>query len=242
MGTHNKMSREITYIDLGFMEFKDTWEYQQVIFNKKVSEKGGKTSEVTPTPDHLIFVEHDHVYTLGKSGSEENLLLDYIQLRAKDATFFKIDRGGDITYHGPGQLVGYPIFDLEAIGIGVKEYINRLEEAVIKCISGFGIRGERLKGATGVWLDTAYPRATRKICAIGVKVNRAITMHGFALNVNTDLTYFDHINPCGFTDKGVTSISNETGVVIDHEEVKQSLLISLAEVFDLKIHELKSSL
>lgn len=238
---HNKMSREITYIDLDFMEFKDTWEYQQVIFNKKVSEKGGKTAEVTPTPDHLIFVEHDHVYTLGKSGSEENLLLDYIQLQAKDATFFKIDRGGDITYHGPGQLVGYPIFDLEAIGIGVKEYINRLEEAVIKCISGFGIKGERLKGATGVWLDTSYPRATRKICAIGVKVNRAITMHGFALNVNTDLTYFDHINPCGFTDKGVTSISNETGVVIDQEEVKQSLLISLAEVFDLKIQELKST-
>lgn len=234
------MSREINFTDLGFMEFKDAWEFQQEIFNKKVSAKGNKTPELTPTPDHLIFVEHDHVYTLGKSGSEENLLLDYIQLRAKDATFFKIDRGGDITYHGPGQLVGYPIFDLEALGIGVKEYIHRLEEAVIKCIAGYGIKGERLKGATGVWLDTDNPRVTRKICAIGVKVNRAITMHGFALNVNTDLTYFDHINPCGFTDKGVTSISKEVGKEIDLDEVKHSLLASLSEVFDLRAQVLTS--
>ncbi len=181
----------------------------------------------------LIMVEHPHVYTLGKSGSENNLLIDYIQLKARDAEFFKTDRGGDITYHGPGQIVGYPLFDLERIGISLKEYIHRLEEAVIMTIAGFGLSGTRLEGATGVWLDPDIHGKVRKICAIGVKASRYITMHGFAFNVNTDLTYFNYINPCGFTDKGVTSLQKELGERQDFEELKLHVKNNLREVFDL---------
>ena len=169
----------------------------------------------------MIFVEHPHVYTLGKSGSENNLLLDLIQLKAKDASFYRIDRGGDITYHGPGQIVGYPIFDLEVIKIGLKEYIYRLEEAIIRTVNEFGITASRLDGGTGVWLDPEIAGKARKICAIGVKASKYVTMHGFAFNVNTDLTYFNNINPCGFTDKGVTSLLNELGARQDFESVKR---------------------
>ena len=168
-------------------------------------------------PGTLIFVEHPHVYTLGKSGSENNLLLDYIQLQAKEASFYRIDRGGDITYHGPGQIVGYPIFDLEVIKIGLKDYIYRLEEAIIRTVGEFGIQASRLEGGTGVWLDPEINGKARKICAIGVKASRYVTMHGFAFNVNTDLTYFNNINPCGFTDKGVTSLEKELGGMQDIE-------------------------
>jgi len=181
----------------------------------------------------LIFVEHPHVYTLGKSGSENNLLLDYIQLRAKDAKFYRIDRGGDITYHGPGQIVGYPIFDLEAIRIGLKEYVSRLEEAILKTIGEYGLSGSRLEGGTGVWLDPDVQGKARKICAIGVKASRFVTMHGIAFNVNTDLTYFNHINPCGFTDKGVTSLEKEMGMKQNIEKVKNIVRKKLGEVFDL---------
>jgi lipoic acid synthetase len=220
----------VIYDDLGFKDYKETWEYQERFFNAKVKEKGGVNGDKKRTPDRLIFVEHNHVYTLGKSGSEQNLLLDYIQLQARDASFYHIDRGGDITYHGPGQLVGYPIFDLEVMKVGLREYIHLLEDSVIRCISRFGITGGRLEGATGVWIDPGSARA-RKICAIGVRASRYVTMHGLALNVSTDLSYFNHINPCGFTDKGVTSIEKETGRSVSMSDVKETLSNTMREVF-----------
>jgi len=174
------------------------------------------------------------VYTLGKSGSQDNLLLDFIQLKAKDATFYRIDRGGDITYHGPGQIVGYPIFDLEVIKVGLKEYIYRLEEAIIRTVGEFGITASRLEGGTGVWLEPEIAGNARKICAIGVKASKYVTMHGFAFNVNTDLTYFNYINPCGFTDKGVTSLEKELGTRQDIDSVKGIVRRNLEVVFDLK--------
>ena len=220
----------VFYDDLGYRDYKETWDYQERFFNAKVKEKGGLNGSESRTPDRLIFVEHNHVYTLGKSGSEQNMLLDYIQLQAHDASFYHIDRGGDITYHGPGQLVGYPIFDLEVMKVGLREYIHLLEDAVIRCISRFGITGGRLEGATGVWIDPGSARA-RKICAIGVRASRYVTMHGLALNVSTDLSYFNHINPCGFTDKGVTSIEKETGRSVSMSEVKEILKNTMREVF-----------
>jgi lipoyl(octanoyl) transferase len=224
------VTSKVIYDDLGFRDYKETWEYQEQFFNAKVKEKGGVGSGEKRTPDRLIFVEHNHVYTLGKSGSEQNLLLDYIQLQARDASFYHIDRGGDITYHGPGQLVGYPIFDLEVMKVGLREYIHLLEDAVIRCVSRFGITGKRLEGATGVWIDRGSARA-RKICAIGVRASRYVTMHGFALNVSTDLSYFNHINPCGFTDKGVTSIEKETGRSVSMSDVKEIMSNTMREVF-----------
>ena len=227
----NLHSPRVIYDDLGRRDYKETWDYQELIFNAKVAEKSNGTPAGNKTADRLIFVEHNHVYTLGKSGSEQNLLLDYIQLQARDASFYRIDRGGDITYHGPGQLVGYPIFDLEEMQIGLRDYISRLEEAIIMCLSRFGIEGGRLKGATGVWIDPDNSARARKICAIGVRASRHVTMHGFALNVSTDLSYFNHINPCGFTDKGVTSIEKETGKKVDMEAVKIQLRNTMREVF-----------
>ena len=228
---HAAPSARVICEDLGRKDYKETWDYQELIFNAKVAEKGNGFPDGKKTSDRLIFVEHNHVYTLGKSGSEQNLLLDYIQLQARDASFYRIDRGGDITYHGPGQLVGYPIFDLEGMGIGLREYIHLLEEAIIRCISRFGIRGERMKGATGVWLEPDTGNHARKICAIGVRASRFVTMHGFALNVSTDLSYFNHINPCGFTDKGVTSIEKETGRKVNMDDVKSEMRNTMREVF-----------
>ena len=225
------MTTKVIYDDLGRRDFKETWEYQERFFNPKVAEKSRPETKGGRTPDRLIFVEHNHVYTLGKSGSEQNLLLDYIQLQARDASFYKIDRGGDITYHGPGQLVGYPIFDLEEMKLGLRDYIHLLEEAIIMCISRFGIEGSRLEGATGVWIDPDKGARARKMCAIGVRASRFVTMHGFALNVSTDLSYFNHINPCGFTDKGVTSIEKETGRKITMEDVKRVMYNTMREVF-----------
>ncbi len=221
----------VIFDDLGQKNYKETWEYQERFFNARVAEKSSREPGGNRTPDRLIFVEHNHVYTLGKSGSDQNLLLDYIQLQARDAEFYRIDRGGDITYHGPGQLVGYPIFDLEGMKIGLRDYIQLLEEAIIRCIARFGIEGERLKGATGVWIDPDNGTRARKICAIGVRASRFVTMHGFALNVSTDLSYFNHINPCGFTDKGVTSIEKETGRKVSMEDVKNDLRNTMREVF-----------
>ena len=222
---------KVIFDDLGFRDYKETWDYQENFFNAKVREKGQMNGVYERTPDRLIFVEHNHVYTLGKSGSQQNLLLDYIQLKAHDASFYHIDRGGDITYHGPGQLVGYPIFDIGAMNLGLKEYIHLIEEAVIKCISQLGVTGGRLEEATGVWIDPGISTRTRKICAIGVRASRYVTMHGFALNVCTDLSYFDHINPCGFTDKGVTSIEKETGRSVSMSEVKEIMSNTMREVF-----------
>ncbi len=238
------MSYSVKYEDIGLMDYKETWDYQATIFKELIiskKEKGGITNSGTAyQPGTLIFVEHPHVYTLGKSGSENNLMLDYIQLRAKDAKFFRIDRGGDITYHGPGQIVGYPIFDLEVLKIGLKEYIFSLEEAVINTISEFNLKGARLEGGTGVWLDPEVKGKARKICAIGVKASRYVTMHGFAFNVNTDLTYFNHINPCGFTDKGVTSLEKELGKKQDIDEVKNIVRKKLRDVFNLDWTNMKS--
>ena len=232
------MSYSIKYEDIGLKDYKEVWDYQEKIFqnlvdNKKSTSVASSGSE-NPINGTLIFVEHPHVYTLGKSGSENNLLLDHIQLQAKDATFYRIDRGGDITYHGPGQIVGYPIFDLEMIGVSLKEYIHLLEEAVILTLKESGIHAERLAGATGVWLDCSVAAKTRKICAIGVRASRYITMHGFAFNVNTNLDYFNYINPCGFVDKGVTSLEKEKGTRQDINSIKVILRKNLQNVFDLK--------
>jgi len=232
------LSYKVIYKDIGQKDYKETWDYQTEIFSRLVENKkqnaGLPNKDAVELPGSLIFVEHPHVYTLGKSGSENNLLLDNIQLRSKEASFYRIDRGGDITYHGPGQIVGYPIFDIEKIGIGLKEYIFRLEEAVINTVALLGIEASRLEGSTGVWLDCSVPGKTRKICAIGVKASKFITMHGFAFNVNTDLTYFDNINPCGFTDKGVTSLAKELKEPQDVKRIKDILKNNLLELFDLE--------
>ena len=232
------MSYSVAYKDIGKRDYKETWNYQAEIFNKLVDNKRREMrSDYQGNADlsgTLIFVEHPHVYTLGKNGSQNNLLLDIIQLRAKDAAFYRIDRGGDITYHGPGQIVGYPIFDLEKIKIGLKEYIFKLEESIIRTVGEYGLTGLRLQGGTGVWFDPEIDGKARKICAIGVKASRYITMHGFAFNVNTDLAYFNYINPCGFTDKGVTSLEKELGEKVDTDSVKGKVKIHLQEVFDLE--------
>ena len=231
------MSYSVKYEDIGLRDYKETWDYQTKIFNNLISAKKAipdASVQFREVPGTLIFVEHPHVYTLGKSGSENNLLIDFIQMQAKDAVFYKIDRGGDITYHGPGQIVGYPIFDLEVIGIGLKEYIFRIEESVIQTIGEFGLKGSRLEGSTGVWLDTEIKGKTRKICAIGVRASKYVTMHGFAFNVNTNLSYFGHINPCGFTDKGVTSLEKELGVKQNIERVKEVLKRKIKGTFDLE--------
>ena len=232
------MSYRVVYKDIGLKDYKLIWDYQTDIFTKLIENKiqvreSGNLS-LNRSPGTLIIVEHPNVYTLGKSGSENNLLLNQIQLQAKDAVFYRIDRGGDITYHGPGQIVGYPIFDLEEIKISLKEYIFRLEEAVIRTIKEFGITGTRLEGGTGVWLEPQIKGKARKICAIGVKASRYVTMHGFAFNVNTDLKYFNNINPCGFTDKGVTSLEKELGSRQNFENVKSIVKRNLREVFDLE--------
>lgn len=232
------MSYSTVYKDIGLKDYKETWDFQVEIFNKLVDHKKqgivARNNLGNILPGELIFVEHPNVYTLGKSGSEDNLLLDSIQLRAKDASFYKVDRGGDITYHGPGQIVGYPIFDLEIINIGLREYIYRLEEAIIRTVAEYGVTTSRLKGGTGVWIDPETPGKARKICAIGVRASRYITMHGFAFNVNTDLSYFNNINPCGFTDKGVTSLEKELGTRQDFNSVKNKLRLNLQKVFDLE--------
>jgi lipoyl(octanoyl) transferase len=232
------LSYSVVYKDIGLKDYKETWDLQEEIFKKLVDSKKQNQPQLSgvnePALGTLIFVEHPHVYTLGKSGSEENLLIDLIQLKAKDASFYKINRGGDITYHGPGQIVGYPIFDIERLGISLKEYIFRLEEVIIRTVSDFGIVASRLEGGTGVWIDPGIPGRARKICAIGVKASRYVTMHGFAFNVNTDLAYFENINPCGFTDKGVTSMEKELGSRQDFEAVKQVVKKYLQGIFDLE--------
>lgn len=223
--------------DLGTRDYLETWNYQEEVFNRLVETKlynrlnQGEEKEIE---NHLILVEHPHVYTLGKSGMQGNLLITPEFLDKIGARFYQTNRGGDITYHGPGQVVGYPIFDLEGMKIGAKEYIFRLEEAIIITLKEFGVDGGRLDGATGVWLDSTEPRKARKICAIGVRVSRLVTMHGFALNVNTNLDYFKYINPCGMIDKGVTTLQNELGGIIPLQEIKNSLKESMKRCFALE--------
>jgi len=232
------LSYSVLYQDIGIKDYKEAWDLQENVFRKIISRKialqENNSADEPAQPGTLILVEHPHVYTLGKSGSEDNLLIDHIQLQTRDAKFFRTNRGGDITYHGPGQIVGYPIFDLEEIGIGLRAYISRLEEAVILTVAAFGIRASRLKDATGVWLDAEQGKRPRKICAIGVRASKYVTMHGFAFNVNTDLTYFNYINPCGYTDKGVTSLEKELDGKQDLEKIKLLVKNNLREVFDLK--------
>ncbi len=219
------MNKTISYIDWGLIDYNLAWEKQEELFAETIRKKNNSEE----TPNHLVFCEHTHVYTLGKSGDEHNLLLNYIQLQANHAQFVHTNRGGDITYHGPGQLVGYPIFDLANFGIGLKEYIFKMEACIIDLLNFYRIEAGRLDGATGVWLDTGN-KNVRKICAIGVRSSRYVTMHGFALNINTDLGYFNHINPCGFIDKGVTSLEKELGEKLDMSSVKAVL----KEIFEKK--------
>ncbi len=212
------MRKQIHYIDWGLIAYNQAWEKQETMFAHTLSQK----HLAEPTENYLIFCEHPHVYTLGKSGDEHNLLIDYIQLQANHAEFVKTNRGGDITYHGPGQLVGYPIFDLENFYIGLKDYIHKMEQCIIELLSLYGIESTIMEGATGVWIDADGPNA-RKICAIGVRSSRYVTMHGFALNINTDMNYFNYINPCGFTDKSVSSMELELGLKQDINEIKHQL-------------------
>lgn len=219
---------KVIFEDLGVIDYKEAWDYQEHIHKKIVV---SKSSEELNEPLRIIFCQHPHVYTLGKSGDESNLLINKNILKSVGAEFYKIDRGGDITYHGPGQLVGYPILDLEQLKIGVKNYIFNLEESIIKTLKVFNIEASRLNGATGVWLDSDNPGKKRKICAIGVRISKFVTMHGFALNVNTNLNYFNYINPCGFLDSGVTSMEKEIGYSPDIDSVKNELKSSILELF-----------
>lgn len=222
---------KLTYKDLGIIDYQEAWDFQAKLFDEIIDFKRDQENKDKPS-NIVLFCEHPHVYTLGKSGQENNLLINHIQLQTKNATFYKIDRGGDITYHGPGQIVGYPIIDLEDYNLSVKGYVHLLEESIIQVLAEYGIEASRLSGATGVWLDPSEAGKARKICAIGIKASRYVTMHGFAFNVNTDLTYFNHINPCGFIDKGVTSMQKELGKEIDFDEVKSKLKEKLFELIE----------
>ena len=223
--------KQLLFTDLGTMDYQQAWDYQETLFQELIKNKDSRSDA-----GHLLFVEHPHVYTLGKGGSETNLLVNEDFLRSKGASFYRINRGGDITYHGPGQIVGYPIINLDRFEIGVREYIFRLEEAVIHTLAQFNITASRLEGAIGVWLDPEIKGKSRKICAIGVRASRGVTMHGFAFNVNTDLRFFDYINPCGFTDRGVTSMEKELGSAQDIEKVKTVLKSAFTAVFDCEIN------
>ena len=228
------MNKKVFLKDLGSVAYKEAWDYQndllQEIIDIKMSNR--KEDEATTTPNYLLFVEHPHVYTLGKSGDLSNLLLNEKQLKAKGANFYKSNRGGDITYHGPGQIVGYPIFDLENFFTDIHKYLRYLEEAIILTLKDYGLTAERSEGETGVWFDTGTPFA-RKICALGVRCSRWVSMHGFALNVNVDLGYFDNIIPCGIKGKSVTSMEVELGKKVSESEVKELIKKHLKNLFEL---------
>jgi lipoyl(octanoyl) transferase len=215
------VNKLITYRDLGLIPYAEAWDYQEELFRGILSTKkevqGGETS------NYLLFCEHPHVYTLGKSGSPTNLLVNEEMLAKIGASFYHTNRGGDITYHGPGQIVGYPIIDLENFGLGIRRYVELLEESIICLLKEYGIASSRLEGASGVWLDPGNPSRARKICAIGVRSSRYVTMHGFAFNVNTRLDYYSYINPCGFVEKGVSSMEKELGALQDINAVKSRL-------------------
>lgn len=223
----------VHFQDLGLIDYQEAWDYQESLFAKtialKIERRNGTTEE--ETKNHLLFCEHPHVYTLGKSGSIDHLLLDENGLSTHEARFYKINRGGDITYHGPGQLVAYPIFDLDHFFTDIHKYMRYLEEAVIETLNHFGIQGERYDGLTGVWIEPETERA-RKICAMGVKSSRWVTMHGIGFNVNSNLSYFSHIVPCGIDDKAVTSMQQELGKEVDMRAVKEQLKTALANQFE----------
>src|SRR5690554_1628616 len=210
------MSRKVIFEDLGRIRYREAWDYQEKLFDAVIRDKLDKREEKN---QYLLFCEHEHVYTIGKSGNRQNLLIARSVCESKQIDLHEIDRGGDITYHGPGQLVVYPIIDLEEYGIGIKKYISMLEDVVIKTLKHFGLEGDKDEKAMGVWIDSKDPVKARKICAIGVRVSRFVTMHGLAINVNTVLSYFDYINPSEFTDRGVTSIEKEVNRKIDMNDV-----------------------
>jgi lipoyl(octanoyl) transferase len=233
------MKQEVKSIDLGLIDYKEAWDYQEKIFDgivqTKVNNRTLPIPEQTPTTNYLIFCEHPHVYTLGKSGHESNLLVNEQQLKEKNASYYKINRGGDITYHGPGQVVGYPILDLDNFFTDIHKYLRYLEEMVILTLAEYGIQAGRSAGETGVWIDAENPVRARKICAMGVRASRWVTMHGFALNVNADLNYFGNIIPCGIVDKAVTSMDKELGIKVDEQEVKKKLEKHFADLFNCTI-------
>jgi len=236
------MRQKIYFQDLGDIEYGTAWQKQETLLQQNLRAKSQWYSKPETerlgsidTTNFLFFCEHPNVYTLGKSGHMENLLVNDSRLKELDVSFYKTNRGGDITYHGPGQIVGYPILDLELFFTDLGKYMRSLEEAIIRTLARYGIEGDRLPGAAGVWLDPANPAKARKICAMGVRCSRWITMHGFALNVNTDLRYFDYIVPCGFTDKGVTSIEKELGKKVDIQEVKDILREEFGKLFNAEI-------
>ncbi|MFP4619836.1 MAG: lipoyl(octanoyl) transferase LipB [Bacteroidales bacterium] len=231
------MKAKVQFEDLGKTDYKEAWSYQEDIFNTLLKEKRNNMYQANKPLNYLLFCEHPHVFTLGKSGEENNFLINEEFLEKINATYYRINRGGDITYHGPGQIVGYPILDLEQFNLQVKRYIYKLEEAVITTLKSYGIKGHHLEKSSGVWLDIEYPQKIRKICAIGVRASHFVTMHGFAFNINTDLNYFNYINPCGFTDKGVTSMEKELGKKVDMEEVKVRLKSNIEKTFDMKLVE-----
>ncbi|WP_405369603.1 lipoyl(octanoyl) transferase LipB [Nonlabens sp. Asnod2-A12] len=230
------MNKKVNFQDLGRKDYKETWDYQEQLFKDILDTKIKNRREDAglETQNHLLFVEHDHVYTLGKSGDLENLLANEGLLKNIGATFYKINRGGDITYHGPGQITGYPILDLDNFFTDIHKYLRFLEEVFIKILADYGLKGERSDGETGVWLDVATPFA-RKICALGVRASRWVTMHGFAFNVNTNLGYFDHIIPCGIEDKAVTSLAAELKREVDMEEVKAKIQQYFVELFEAEL-------
>src|SRR6218665_550465 len=227
---------KVKFIDLGLTDYKQAWDYQANLFDAvvkiKVDNRTLPENLQQSTSNYLIFCEHPHVYTLGSSGKPEHLLVNEEQLKEKEATYYKINRGGDITYHGPGQIVGYPILDLDHFFTDLHKYLRMLEEMVIRTLAEYWIQSGRSAGETGVWLDAEDPKKARKICAMGVRSSRWVTMHGFALNVNTDLNYFGNIIPCGIVDKAVTSLDKELGRTVDEEEVKQKLKKHFAELFE----------
>lgn len=223
---------EVIYEDLGLIDYKEAWDYQERLFKSTIDLKIERRKELTEevTKNHLLFCQHPHVYTLGKSGDKANLLLTSEELETHHATYYEINRGGDITYHGPGQLVVYPIFDLDYFFSDIHKYLRYLEEAVIRTLAEYGIEAGRVEGLTGVWVDGDKPSA-RKICAMGVKCSRWVTMHGIGFNVNSDLSYFSHIVPCGIDDKAVTSMEQELGKPLDFQEVSDVLKRMLADQF-----------
>ena len=227
------MNRKIKFIDLGLMDYKEAWDFQQKLFDEivEIKKKNRKDSTNKKTPNYFLLVEHPHVYTLGKSGNMSNLLIDETELKNKGASFYRINRGGDITYHGPGQIVGYPILDLENFFTDIHKYLRFLEEVIILTLKNYEIKGERNQGKTGVWIDTKTP-FPRKICAMGVRASRWVTMHGFALNVNVDLNYFNNIIPCGLANNIVTSITNEKKIkTVDVLKIKELLKRNFLDVF-----------
>ena len=230
--------QKVHFQDLGLIDYKEAWDFQEEIFKKNIDKKiinRREEKEIESTKHHLLFCEHPHVYTLGKSGDESHLLLSEKMLKQKNATYYKINRGGDITYHGPGQIVGYPILDLDKFFTDIHKYLRFLEEIIILTLAEYDILATRYDGFTGVWIDADSPAKARKICAMGVRCSRWVTMHGFAFNISTDLDYFTNIVPCGITDKQVTSLEKELNRKIDVNEVKEKLKKHFAQLFKAEI-------